>query len=67
MDIKDIGNIITNEKGNCDRNPTGNSFDKDNSQRKVPGDNINDQAQQMRQISPCRVIQQQQNGVSRAT
>ena len=40
MDIKEKGNIITHEKGNHDRNPTGNSFDKEISQRKELGNHI---------------------------
>ena len=40
MDIKEKGNIITHEKGNRARNSTGNSFDKGNSQREEPENNI---------------------------
>ena len=41
MDIKEIGNIIMHDKVNRDRKPTGNSFNKENSQRKEPRNDIN--------------------------
>ena len=67
VDIKEIENIITQEKGNHDRNPKGNHLIKRTYKGRYQEIILTDQAQQMQQISPCRVIQQQQSGVSRAT